>query len=309
MKPEKKKRKKLWFVLIGAGALVFAGLAVYQMWFSQPSQQAIDSAVESQDWRRAVNLLERADLSEDAGENHFNMALAYTKLGNKSKARDAYMRADTKGYNRSLARYEIACLYAEEGETYLALEWLRDAFDSGFSNESMAKNDDRLKEINQSEEFQRILDPIRFDEGDVELGGLSFLLGTWKGTGNIRNASVTFTEVVKGMVIEESWVGTGTGGTQAVFVLDPETNRWSYSYMDGFGRLFRGDVQVRRRTVTINGTMTYTNGEEIVRKVDIKTDVDVIDYETSVSVDGGVTFMYPQRMRLNPAISTVKPSF
>ena len=307
MKPPKEKRKRWPYVVSGVILLAVGGFLVYQAKFSQPTQAEIDAAMAAQDWGLAAALIERADLSDDAGENYYSMGLAYSRLGNGAKAISAFMQADDLDYRSPEARFEIAALYAADGERELSLLWLQDALDVGYPVDGELLTDSRLDVVRDSAGFSAIIDPSA-PTYETGAAALDFLLGTWSMSSAPGTAasSVTYSRLTKRNGISESWSATAPGGASGTFVLDPETGLWKYAWVDGFGRVFRGSVRVGQQ-VTITGTLTIMDGTEFKRKIEILKSGSVLDYIITDSRDGGKSWDPPFTRRLS--LSGTKPSF
>lgn len=307
MKPPKKKRKR-WVIIVPAVILLsVGGFFVYKAKFDQPTQAEIDTAMKAQDWRRVTALLERADLSTDAGENYYSMGVAYSKLGNSAKAIEAYMEADDLNHRRDEARFQIAALYAADGERELSLRWLQDAMDVGLKADEAVLSDSRLDSVRGSDEFNEIIDPPT-DMDSTGPAALDFLLGTWSMPSNpgVAASTVTYSRITERNGISEAWSATAPGGATGMFVMDPDTGQWTYAWVDGRGRVFRGNVGIGQQ-VTITGTLVYMDGTEIVRKIEIRKSGSVMDYIIKDSRDGGKSWDEPIRRRLS--LSGENPSF
>ncbi|MCH8978228.1 MAG: hypothetical protein IH945_03165 [Armatimonadetes bacterium] len=307
MKPPKKKLKRWVIVVPTVILLLVGGFFVYRAKFSQPKQAEIDAAMAAQDWRRAAALIERANLSTDAGENYYSMGVAYSRLGNSTKAIAAYMEADDLDYRRPEARFQIAALYAADDERELSLRWLEDALDVGFPADGAVLSDSRLDSLRGSDKFNDLLDPP-IDRGPDGPAGLDFLLGKWSiaSRPGIASSTVTYSRLTERNGIGEAWSGTAPGGASGMFVRDPETGRWTYAWVDGAGRVFRGNVRIGQQ-VTIAGTMMYMDGTEIKRQIEIRKSGSLLDYLIRDSRDGGKSWDQPIRRRLS--LSGSKPSF
>jgi hypothetical protein len=85
----------------------------------------------------------------------------------------------------------------------------------------------------------------------------------------------------------------------AMFVFDPEKQKWSYSYIDGIGRVFNGAVLTGRQ-ITITGTLKYADGTEYLRRIEILSSGSGIDYVSRLSRDDGKNWDDPGRLRLTP---------
>lgn len=307
MRAPKKKRKR-WVIVVPAVILLFVGgFFAYKAMFGQPSQAEIDAAMSAQDWSRAAALLERADLSTDAGENYYSMGLAYSRLGNSPKAIEAYMEADDLDYRRPDARFQIAALYAAEGERELSLRWLEDAMDAGFPADGAVLSDSRLDSLRGSDEFNAVLDPP-IDRSPSGAAGLDFLLGTWSTSSapGVASNTVTYSRLTDRNGISEVWSRTTTGGARGVFVTDPETGRWTYAWVDGMGRVYRGIVRIGQQ-VTITGTIVYMDGTEVKRQIEIRKSGGLLDYIIKDSRDSGKSWDRPGTRRLS--LGGSQPSF
>lgn len=307
MKPAPKKWWGRWYV---AAFLLFAllgsAVALYQLRLKEPSQVQIDTAVKGQNWGLAVSLIRRVDLTTDQGLNYYNLGLAHMNLGHDQDALDAFMQADDRNFKRSEARFYIATIYAKLQERDLALHWLRDAFDSGFEDYDRVRSNEHLVALR--------LDGVRQDsdlsDGANSIDGLDFMIGTWGASappgGN--PPTVTFTKMISGLAIAESWSGAAPGGSSGIYLYDPEAQRWNYTSVDVYGRVFRGTVRINRQ-ISITGTLTTMDGVETVRKVEIQVSSGVIDYAVAESRDGGRTWDPEDRRRLSLPVDSPRPQF
>ena len=84
---------------------------------------------------------------------------AYQAIGNKEKAKecmDIIMRNSDEDEN-----YNAACLYSLMGERDVALDYLRKAFDNGYSSFAHLEVDSDLDNIRQTEEFKKLVKEYR----------------------------------------------------------------------------------------------------------------------------------------------------
>ena len=161
--------------------------------------------------------------------------------------------------------------------------------------------------MRSSDGFSAIIDPpITVNDGGQ--AGLDFLLGTWSlsSAPGTASSSVTYSRLTKRNGISEAWSATAPGGASGTFVLNPETGRWTYAWVDGFGRVFRGNVRVGQQ-VTIAGTLTNMDGTEFKRQIEIRKGGSVLDYIITDSRDDGKSWDPPNTRRMS--LSGIKPSF
>jgi hypothetical protein len=109
-------------------------------------------------------------------------------------------------------------------------------------------------------------------------------------------------------MVTETWAGTAPGGASGVFLFDPDSQQWSYSYVDGYGRTFKGTVRTGRNIV-ITGTLTFMDGVKALRRVEIRSSSGVIDYTIADSRDDGKTWDEEERRRLNVPSDAPRPNF
>lgn len=305
-KPRRKLPRRWMIVTVCTVVVVLGGLLAYRAWFQSPTQREIDDALAAQDWSAAASLIRRADLTFDNGLNHFNLGIAATHLGDEEGAIAAFMAADDKRFRRPDARYKIAALYAGQGDEDLALRWLADALEAGFDVSKI--EDEVLARLARTPKWREALGEGNEDPEEA-LSGLNFLLGTWSVTPTPApgNQTVTFARSFDGM-ITDSWGLSIPGGASGVFLYDRQANRWNYSYVDGFGRVFTGPVRRTPRLVTVSGTMTYTDGTEVLRRIEIRGSTGVIDYIVADSRDGGRTWE-ENRQRLSAITDSRRAAF
>jgi hypothetical protein len=99
------------------------------------------------------------------------------------------------------------------------------------------------------------------------------------------------------------------GGASGLFVFDPGTEKWTYTYVDGYGRVYDGDVRFAKRQVTVTGTLRYADGTEVLRKIEVRASSGLIDYVVTDSRDNGQTWDDEDRRRLTSLTDTGRPSF
>ncbi len=82
---------------------------------------------------------------------------AYEGLGQKEKAKEFNARILEKFPDASAVYYDAACMYSRMGEYEQSLEYLRMAFDKGYTRIAHALMDDDLEPLHDMPEFQRLI--------------------------------------------------------------------------------------------------------------------------------------------------------
>ena len=133
---------------------------------------------------------------------------------------------------------------------------------------------------------------------------LFLLQGRWTFNQNLR---VDFERIGDG--IGETWSGVATGGASGFWLRDPETGKWSYRYVDGNGRVFRGDVQIAQH-VSIEGVMTLLDGTRRVRRIEIRLLDGNLEYSINDAQDEEAFIWFPTVSRvLKPSSAGGKVKF
>jgi hypothetical protein len=228
-------------------------------------------------------------------------------LGDEQGAIEAFMEADDRQYRRARSRFNIASLYAKTGEDELAIQWLADAYEAGFMSEEQLARDAGLVKLSQTAAWKA---KFGTDEATTEpKQALDFMVGNWNvnPSGGFGGRNVTIVKVMEGL-IAESWPSEGPGGASGVFRFDPESEQWHYSFVDGYGRVFEGQVTVGRQ-VSITGKWRYADGTEFLRRIDIRASSGLIDYVTTNSSDNGTTWDGENMLRLTSITDTTRSAF
>ena len=299
------KKKKL---LIAASCFVVvaavAGVFIKQR-FDVPTQAQVNAAMRAEDYELLLTYFDRMDLENDGGRNLYFKGIAHQKLGQSDEAIQAFMDADDAEYSPSEVRYLVASEYAKKGNAELALSWLRDALDAGFTD---------LEKLEDAEEFAAVRRLSGFAgllSRDVESAPgfdeeLSLLQGRWTGRQNLR---VEFVRRGDGAAIEEIWTVGQSDRARGTWLRDPATGQWSYRYIDGNGRVFRGDVQIAQH-LSIEGVLTLLDGAQRVRRIDIKLRDGNLEYSISDAQDEDAFIWFPTVTRvLKPATSGGRVDF
>jgi adenylate cyclase len=87
-------------------------------------------------------------------------AVSLCRLGEKAKGLEWAERALEIDADDAGVRYNVACLYALEGETARAMGALEEAVRAGFANVDWIKNDPDLDSLRADPRFQTLLDKL-----------------------------------------------------------------------------------------------------------------------------------------------------
>ena len=88
------------------------------------------------------------------------MAVLYAKKGENSKALDNLYKLIKIQPNNPNGYYDIACVYAKEGNVNLSIEWLKKSIDKGFKDWNLLKKDKDLDNIRTSQFYKDLIQKI-----------------------------------------------------------------------------------------------------------------------------------------------------
>lgn len=95
------------------------------------------------------------------GQSWFMVGFAVHYQGRFDEARDLFLYSKDLGGDPGLVHYNVACGYAQQGQTHKALEQLRIATENGFCQADWAEEDPDLAPLRTNEQFQNIVDLMR----------------------------------------------------------------------------------------------------------------------------------------------------
>ncbi|MCH7903023.1 MAG: hypothetical protein IH944_00485 [Armatimonadetes bacterium] len=301
--PKKKKTLLIaasCFVVVAAVAGVFIKLRL-----DIPTQAEVNAAMRAGDYELLLTYFDRMDLDTDGGKNLYYKGIAHQKLGQSDEAIRAFMDADDADYLSAEVRYLVASEYAKIGEPELALNWLRDALEAGFTDLGRIEDAEDFAAVRRLSGFAALLSGDEqsapgFDED------LSLLQGRWTASQNLR---VDFVRRGDGAGIEERWAGIATGGARGVWLRDPATGDWNYRYIDGNGRVFRGVVQIAQH-ISIEGVLKLLDGTQRVRRIEIRLRDGNLEYSINDAQDEDAFIWFPTVTHiLKPASSGSRVNF
>jgi TolB-like protein/Flp pilus assembly protein TadD len=127
--------------------------------FAAQSYQALgDAAAAEAAYRRARDVvLHHLELNPDDPRAATMCAVSACRLGRKAEGLEWARRALAADPEDAGVRYNVACLYALEGETEEAITCLEDAFRVGFANRDWIERDPDLDSLRQHPRFRSLL--------------------------------------------------------------------------------------------------------------------------------------------------------
>jgi len=155
--------------IIAVLSLVIAGAAV-----ARNTKQTIESrelthtkseakvAWADGDWVSAErHYRELVDKNPKDGQSWFMLGFSVHYQGRFDEARDLFLYSEMLGSDPGLVHYNIACGYAQLGESEKALKQLEVSIQKGFDQFDWATKDPDLISIRSNEKFQELVEQMR----------------------------------------------------------------------------------------------------------------------------------------------------
>jgi beta-lactamase regulating signal transducer with metallopeptidase domain/tetratricopeptide (TPR) repeat protein len=118
-------------------------------------EAAEGAAAEAEEADEAAPVAEASDNSE--GKDWYDRGYAFYSDKEYAKAIDAFNKSSEMEHRKAEALYNIACCYSLSGQTEKAMEYLKIAWDAGFTNKSHIETDSDLDKIRDSERYKEFL--------------------------------------------------------------------------------------------------------------------------------------------------------
>jgi len=121
-----------------------------------------DGRYPKQQWLPAVALYRPlVEAEPNNGRAWFNLGFALHYSGEHARAIEAFECARQLGYNRPIALYNIACAYSMLGQRDLAFDWLERAFAEGYDPKGYISGDRDLDNLRSDPRFKRFVSMAR----------------------------------------------------------------------------------------------------------------------------------------------------
>ena len=209
-----------------------------------PTQQELKALWKAEDYKGLVKAL--GALSKENPEDGgiwLQLGLASIKAEKYAKAVEAFEQAEAHGIPPHLARYNIACAQALDGEVDAAFAALSGAMSAGFADVALLKKDTDLDALRGDKRFVEILTLADHNsrpcEFDARFAALDFWLGDWDVT-NAQGHKVgenSIARIATGCAVRESWTGLYGPNGQSLSFFDPSTDAWRQSWVSDGGGL------------------------------------------------------------------------
>jgi len=218
---------------------------------ADPAAAAADQAYVAQNWSAAE--ADYAGLTRQRPEN----ARFWYRLGVSARASRHYdvalaamqkakVLGTGKGLPAPLADYEIATIYAGEGNSSQALEYLKISANGGFMQTARLSGDAEWNTLRSNEQFLALAKVVEHNANpceDAEFRQLDFWLGDWEvasAADGTHQGSSHVSREMNGCVVWENWTSAGSPYFGKSYnTWNPNLKRWEQYWVDtGAGVMF-----------------------------------------------------------------------
>lgn len=235
----------------------------------QPSPSAVETNAETaysqQQWSKAEPLYAQlAEANPDNARFWFRYATAARANGHYDIALRGFEQAKAKGAGKGLPAfivdYEIATIYAAQGDSQKAFDTLKSSTDGGFSQPDKLESDTAWNALRTSPRFAPLLKQAKHNvapcEDTAENRQFDFWVGDWdvvSALGGPQQGTSHISREMNGCVIWENWTSLGNSGYfgKSYNTWNPNLKRWEQYWVDNSAGVtfFYGNLK--------DGTMDY----------------------------------------------------
>jgi tetratricopeptide (TPR) repeat protein len=195
----------------------------------------------------------------------YRYALSLHQNGDLEEAHNAWMRLCSFRQARRIALYNIACIYALQGEKQLALDYLQEAIDAGFERRQSISEDPDLVSLVDDAEFKRLEELAKPIGMRNTYRRFDFLQGKWLLTtpGGRRVGSLVVTPDNNGYTLLGRLINnSSSNNTTIVSFFEPGVGRWKQVWVDDRGTVIQLEhAEGEEDSLVLEGEMVTSEGE------------------------------------------------
>jgi tetratricopeptide (TPR) repeat protein len=213
--------------------------------------------------------------------------------GDLEEAHAAWMQLCRFRQGRRYALYNIACIYALQGEKQLALDYLQEAIDAGFESRKPISEDQDLVSLLDDPEFRRLEELAKPIGMRDTYRRFDFLKGKWTLTNsaNRRIGSLEVTTDNNGYTLVGRLINNASSvDSTMVCYFEPGAGRWKQVWVDDRGTVIQlASVDSEDNQLVLQGEKVTAEGDrQQARIVYAEDDAGVTSQTLFQSLNGEV---------------------
>lgn len=275
----------------------------------EPTLKDANAYFQAQDWEKTVQASEAITKREPSnGPAWFLLAHAQHNLKKFREAILAYEQCDKLSFSPQVTKYNMACAYSRLGENDKAFEWLDKAIAAGFTNIQFLKSDEDLEALRSDARFAKLIEkadrinrPCEYDERARQF---DFWIGEWdvENQQGQRAGTNSIQKIEDGCIILENWTGRLGGTGKSINFFDQHLGKWRQTWVASNGGVSEFVGEYKDGELRFEGESHSPTGQKVIRRLTFtKLDADRVRQFSEFTNDGGKTwavsydFIYKRR--------------
>lgn len=244
-------RKNLSFVL---SLIVVAGVSVQGMGQADETAAAANSAYQQKDWATASRLYgELTQTNPNNRQYWYRLGVSEQAAGHHEQALHDFLQAQANGVPPAIVGFDMACAYSSMGQKDKAFETLTEAVKQGFGQPERMNSEPLLQPLKSDPRFAELLARATRNQKpcayDAENRQFDFWVGDWDVVDASSGIAAGSSHVEKELgecVIWENWTSASTSyAGKSYNVYNPNLKQWEQFWVDNAGGTiyFRGGLK------------------------------------------------------------------
>ena len=220
----------------------------------QDNAAAANAAYQQKDWPAAIKLYgELAQASPKNPRFWYRLGVSQRATGQNEQALRDFQQAQANGLPALLVGFEMACAYTSLGQKDKALETLAEAIKQGLGQPEKINTEPALQPLKNDPRFSELLDKATRNEKpcvyNAENRQFDFWVGEWDVVDASSSATAGSSRIEKELgacVIWENWTSANSNyAGKSYNIYNPDLKRWEQFWVDNVGGMihFYGGIK------------------------------------------------------------------
>jgi tetratricopeptide (TPR) repeat protein len=224
--------------------VMIAGISSQCSAQSQDTTAAANAAYQSKDWVTAEKLYgELAQTNPTNPRFWYRLGVSARANGHNEQALNDFQHAQANGLPLALVGFDMACAYSAMGQKGKALETLAQAVKQGYALPDRMSGEPALQSLKSDPRFAELVDKARRNQKpcvySAENRQFDFWVGEWDvvdASSGVTAGSSRIEKELSECVIWENWTSANTNyAGKSYNVYNPDFKRWEQFWVDNVG--------------------------------------------------------------------------
>lgn len=231
------------------------------------------------------------------GRAWYRLGVSLSSVNDNAGAADAFEHSAAIGH-QPLAMYNAAAMHARLGRRDRALAWLDSALATGFSGDSILRNDPDFATLRADSAFQRRVATAERAFRPCQSRAESHLFDFWIGEWDVTNAQgqpagrSSVQQILSQCVIFENWTDRQGGQGKSFNAYNVDYNMWQQFWTDQYGRVteYRESERTPEKGLRFFAHQGTPQRQTLIRMTFTPIDAKTVRQFGETSTDGGKTW-------------------